>query len=64
MPVEFELLENEIEKVDELIRFGQENYNWNSPGKILNYNTSKYKNIYMYYDARNKSKILYRMFVI
>lgn len=38
LPVEFELLKHEIENVDELIRVGQENYNWNSPGEILNYN--------------------------
>ncbi|XP_036140028.1 dynein heavy chain 9, axonemal-like isoform X1 [Monomorium pharaonis] len=37
LPVEFELLKDEIEKVDKLIQIGQENYNWNSPGKILNY---------------------------
>lgn len=33
--MEFELLKHEIEKVDELIRIGQENYNWNSPGEIM-----------------------------
>jgi len=37
LPVEFELLKDEIEKVDELIHTGQKNYNWNSPGEILNY---------------------------
>lgn len=47
LPVEFELLEDEIEKVDELIRFGQENYNWNSPGESFNHNKlyTVYKNI-------------------
>jgi len=36
LPVEFELLEHEIENVDKLIDTGQKNYNWNSPGEILN----------------------------
>ncbi|XP_077280935.1 dynein beta chain, ciliary-like isoform X2 [Temnothorax americanus] len=31
LPVDAELLKHEIEKVDEVIRIGQENYNWNSP---------------------------------
>ncbi|XP_018058898.1 PREDICTED: dynein heavy chain 9, axonemal [Atta colombica] len=31
LPVEFELLEHEIENVDKLIDTGQKNYNWNSP---------------------------------
>lgn len=33
LPVEFELVRQEMEKVDELIRVGQEAYDWNSPGK-------------------------------
>lgn len=38
LPVEFELLKPEIEEVDEIIRIGQEMYNWNSPGEIFHYN--------------------------
>jgi len=33
-PVEFELVKDEIEELDEQIQFGQENYDWNSPGTI------------------------------
>lgn len=33
LPVEFELVRHEIEEVDKLIDFGQNNYDWNSPGK-------------------------------
>lgn len=35
LPVEFELVRHEVDKIDELIRVSQENYNWNSPGKSL-----------------------------
>jgi hypothetical protein len=34
-PVEFELVKEEIEELNEQIQFGQENYNWNSPGTIV-----------------------------
>lgn len=32
MPVEFDLVAEEMEELDEQISIGQENYNWNSPG--------------------------------
>lgn len=31
-PVEFELIKDEIDGIDEMISNGQENYNWNSEG--------------------------------
>ncbi|XP_076749597.1 dynein beta chain, ciliary-like [Xylocopa sonorina] len=31
-PVEFQLVEEEVENIDNLINYGQENYNWNSEG--------------------------------
>ncbi|XP_076647477.1 dynein axonemal heavy chain 9-like [Halictus rubicundus] len=32
VPVEFQLIEDEVEEIDKLINYGQENYNWKSPG--------------------------------
>lgn len=32
-PVEFQLVEEEVANIDNLINFGQERYNWNSEGK-------------------------------
>lgn len=51
--MEMELVRHEIERVDELIRIGQEMYDWNSPGEnsslYINYITLCYKNITLYY---------------
>lgn len=61
LPVEFELLKDEIDKVDQLIRTGQENYNWNSPGKIFSHNRS-YAGIQKHSDIipNNKLTITYK----
>ncbi|XP_078035556.1 dynein beta chain, ciliary-like isoform X7 [Augochlora pura] len=31
VPVEYQLIEEDVEEIDNLINFGQENYDWNSP---------------------------------
>lgn len=31
-PVEFQLVEDEVENIDNLINYGQEHYDWNSEG--------------------------------